>query len=104
MSDADAAKEFTPPQASVQSHWTGDLKAELATWGWSEDRLVPSVCEFDEYALGKGWVDAAKHFGIGTEGWKDIWCYRFSHGTAWNVMAGKKYNAYGRDYPVGVDM
>ena len=104
MSDADAAKEYTPPQTSVQSRWTGDLKLELATWGWLEENLVKSVCEFDELALGKGWVDAAKQLGIGTEGWKDIWCYRFLHGSTWDVMAHKNYNVDGREYPVSLDM
>lgn len=102
MSDANAGQLYTPPRTSAQSRWTGDLKSELATWGWSEDSLVKSVCQFDELALGKGWVDAAKQLGIGTEGWKDIWCYKFSHGSAWNVMAQKKYKVNGKDYPVSL--
>lgn len=100
MSDADAGKEYVPPQDSAQSRWAGDLKSELATWGWTEEKLPKSVCEFDEFALGKGWVDAAKELGIKTEGWKDIWCYKYSHGTAWNVMAQKKYKVDNQEYPV----
>ena len=100
MSDADAAKEYSPPQTSVQSRWTGDLKSELAAWGWSDDKPANSVCQFDEHAIGKGWVDAAKQLGISLEGWKDIWCYKFSHGSVWNVAGGKRYKVDGKEHPV----
>ena len=103
MSDHDAGQEYTPKRDSVQSRWTGDLKADLRKWGWTENQLQKSVCEFDDFALGKGWVDAAKQLGIGTEGWKDIWCYRFTHGTVWNVAGGATYKADDKDYPVGLE-
>jgi hypothetical protein len=103
MSDADAGQEYSPKRDSVQSHWKGDLKEDLKKWGWTENQLQKSVCEFDEFALGKGWVDAAKQLNIGTEGWKDIWCYRFSHGTVWNVAANTRYQADGKDYPVRLE-
>ena len=102
MSDADAGQQYTPPRSSAQSRWTGDLKSELATWGWTEDKQVKAVCQLDELALGKGWVEAAKQLGIGTEGWKDIWCYRFSHGSTWNVMARKTYKVDAKEYPVRI--
>lgn len=100
MSDKDAGQEYSPKRDSVQSRWKGDLKDDLKKWGWKENKLQKSVCEFDEFSLGKGWVDAAKQLNIGTEGWKDIWCYRFSHGTVWDVAGEKKYKADDKDYPV----
>ncbi|KAK7193565.1 hypothetical protein PSPO01_00238 [Paraphaeosphaeria sporulosa] len=99
LSDKDAGQEYSPKKDSVQSKWKGDLKDGLKKWGWTQNTLLKSVCEFDESALGKGWVDAAKQLNIGTEGWKDIWCYRFSHGTLWDVAADKTYNADNKDYP-----
>ncbi|KAL1607701.1 hypothetical protein SLS60_002636 [Paraconiothyrium brasiliense] len=99
MSDKDAGQEYSPKRDSVQSQWKGDLKDDLKKWGWTEANLQKSVCEFDEFALGKGWVDAAKELGIGTEGWKDIWCHRFTHGSVWDVAGDKKYTADNKDYP-----
>ncbi|KAL5404001.1 hypothetical protein PMIN03_009449 [Paraphaeosphaeria minitans] len=102
MNDKDAGQEYLPKKDSVQSKWKGDLKDDLKKWGWTQNTLLKSVCEFDEFALGKGWVDAAKQLSIGTEGWKDIWCYRFSHGTLWDVAGEKTYNVQpdNKDYPV----
>lgn len=100
MSDKDAGQEYTPKKDSVQSQWKGDLKDDLKKWGWTESTLQKSVCEFDEFVLGKGWVDAAKELNIGTEGWKGIWCYRFSHGSVWDVAGEKTYKVDNKDYPV----
>lgn len=100
MGDADAGQQYTPKRDSAQSRWEGDLTADLKKWGWTESKLQKSVCEFDEFALGKGWIDAAKQLGIGIEGWKDIWCYRFTHGSVWDVAGDKKYKADKKDYPV----
>ncbi|KAJ4353376.1 uncharacterized protein N0V89_005105 [Didymosphaeria variabile] len=88
MSDKDAGQEYSPKRDSAQSQWKGDLKDDLK-----------NVCEFDDFALGKGWADAAKELGIGTEGWKDIWCYRFTHGSVWDAAGDKKYKADNKDYP-----
>ena len=54
---------------SVQSRWQGDLKNELKIWGWTEQTVVKSYCEFDEFRYGKAWTDAATELKIGTEGW-----------------------------------
>jgi len=83
LSDEEAGANYSPPQSSAQSHWRGDLKSDLASWGWKEAQVPKSGCAFDTLAYGDSWVKAAKELSIGTEGWKDIWCYRFTHGSTW---------------------
>ncbi|KAJ8107057.1 hypothetical protein OPT61_g9127 [Boeremia exigua] len=94
-----------PPSAA--SLWTGDLRQELTTWGWTEIDSSGYACDLDEYWHMTSMMEALDLNAKPQSNGGDNVCYRVEHWNPKQVKDGQRvpainqwYNVDGTDYQV----